>query len=486
MKADKPIAVYRRLRSEPVWRLLASRHAPIVIGLLQAHLLDGEQRLPASIFHERIGRDLEDLRAQGEDLPQSAQVYVADWLREGYVERRYPAGAAEEEYELSAAGAAAIRFVADLAEPRTAATESRLAVVVQQLVKLAEESDPNPETRVAALLSERARLDLELEKIRSGRMDLLPEARALERAREVIALAEALAGDFRRVRDAFEQLNRDLRERLMDDDGSRGAVLERLFAGVDVIAESEEGRTFSAFWRLLTDPEQSATLDDALEQVLSRGFAGQLQLKERRFLLGLTRTLLAQGGLVHEVLQHFAGSLRSYVQSREYLEQRRVNQVLKEAQRAALDLKEEVGAGDTLEYTLQLTSSRFTSLSQWVFYDPSLEAPPDGMQDAASPAIDLEAVGALVAQSEIDFRGLKANIRAVLDNRAQASIAEVLNRFPASQGLGTVIGYLALGSRHGVPAGREEIVEWRGLDDLHRKARIPAIYFLKERAHELV
>ncbi len=280
-------------------------------------------------------------------------------------------------------------------------------------------------------------------------------------------------------------MNRELRERLLDDDANRGEVLERLFAGVDVIAESEAGRTFSAFWRLLTDPEQSATLEQALEQVLSRGFAGQLQTKERRFLLMLTRTLLTEGGTVHEALQHFASSLRSFVQSRQYLEQRRVNQVLKEAQRSALALKDEIRVTETLAYNLPLTSSRLSSLSQWSLYDPSLAASAGAMRDAETPAIDLESVAELVGQSEIDFRGLKANIRAVLHEQATGSIAEVLDYFPAAQGLGSVVGYLALGSRHGVQAGYQEIVEWQGSDNHLRKARIPAIYFLSERIHEL-
>ena len=486
MKADKYIAAYRNLRDQPAWRLLAARNGPVLLGLLQAHLFDGENRLPASVLHERLGRDLDELRARGEDFPQPAQAYVAEWLREGFLERRFPAGAAEEEYEVSSAAAIAIRFIAGLASPHSAATESRLAVVIQQLVKLAEETDTNPETRAASILAERERLDREIEKLRSGHIESLTDARALERSREIAALAEDLAGDFRRVRDDFERLNRELRERLMDDDGSRGEVLERLFAGVDVIAESEAGRTFYAFWRLLTDPAQSSTLDDALDQVMSRDFASRLQTKERRFLLNLTRTLLAQGGMVHEVLQHFAASLKSFVQSREYLEQRLVNQRLKDAQRVALTLKDRIRATEALAHPLQLTSSRLSSLSQWSLYDPSLEAPPGAMHEGEAPPIGLESVAEMVAQSEIDFRELMSNIRAVLRERSQASIAEVLDEYPASQGLGSVVGYLALGSRHGVPAGREEIVKWQGRDDLHRKARIPAIYFLKERVHELV
>jgi len=62
MKADKAIVTYRRMREQPLWRLLASDNGPTVIGLLQAHLYEGERSLSASIFHERIARDLDELR----------------------------------------------------------------------------------------------------------------------------------------------------------------------------------------------------------------------------------------------------------------------------------------------------------------------------------------------------------------------------------------------------------------------------------------
>ena len=133
MRADKNIAIYRRMRSQPLWRLLASDNGPTVIGLLQSHLYEKERSLPASILFERLTRDLEELRAQGDDFPQTAQAYVGNWLRDGYLERRFPLGANEEEYELSTATVAAIRFVSAIAEPHSAATESRLSLVIQAL-----------------------------------------------------------------------------------------------------------------------------------------------------------------------------------------------------------------------------------------------------------------------------------------------------------------------------------------------------------------
>jgi hypothetical protein len=253
VKAERVIAAYQRMRKQPLWRLLASVNGPIVIGLLQSHLYESERSLPASILHERIGRDLEALRAQGEDLPQTAQAYIANWLAEGCLERRFPAGAVEEEYELSTATVEAIRFLSGMDQPHSAATESRLALVIQALVKLAEDTDTDKSRRIERLEAEQARIEKEIEAIQQGRMRVIPHPSALEQAREIISLADELTGDFRRVRDQFDQLNRELRERLIDNEGSRGEVLDSLFAGIDLISESDAGRTFTAFWRLLTE-----------------------------------------------------------------------------------------------------------------------------------------------------------------------------------------------------------------------------------------
>lgn len=486
MKADKHIATYRRMRSQPLWRLLAADNGPTVIGLLQTHLYDEERRLSASIFLERLTRDLEELRARGDDFPQTAQAYAANWLNQGFLERRFPAGASEEEYELSTATVEVIRFLSNVAEPHSAATESRLSLVIQALAGLAEDTDTDKQRRIKRLLAEKARIERKIEAIDKGEARELSRDTALERIREVIALADDLRGDFRRVHDQFEQLNRELRERIMDSDGNRGEVLDSLFADIDLIAESDAGRTFNAFWRMLTDPEQSALLNESIESVLSRKFVEDLGLRERRFLRRLTKILLEQGGAVHEVLQSFARSLKHFVQSREYLEQRRVNQLLKEAQRAALSIKNEVKATESLEYSLELTSSRLSSLSQWVLYDPSLQAEPEAMREGEPPSIDLESVSELVAQSEIDFRTLKEHVCSLLKQREQASIGDVLEHFPAEQGLGSVVGLLALGSRHGNKGDSVETVAWVGGDDQKRRARIPKIYFLRERMDELV
>lgn len=486
MKPQRGVAALRELRAQPLWRLLAAHNAVPTIALLEHLLLQGDKALPASILYERLGRALEELRAAGEELPQTARAYAADWLAQGWLVRRLPAGAHEEEYELSADAAAAVRYVTSLSKRRTLATESRLALVQRQVLELAEQTDANPTTRINALIAERERIDREIEAVRGGTARALSERRALERAREIIGLAEELGADFRRVKDDFAELNRTLRQSLVEHDGSRGEVLEALFAGVDVIAESDAGKTFAAFWRLLTDPEQSEGLSDALEALVRRPFARQLEVRERKFLAGLTQLLSEEGSGVHEVLQSFARSLKSFVQSREFLEQRRLHALLKQATSAALAARGALRPNQDLGYELGLSSSRVRSLAQLILYDPAQRVGDAAMRDADPSMLDLETIGELLRESEIDFRALRRHVRALLEERPQVSIGQVLDRYPAEQGLGSVVGYVALGVKHGEVTPDLELVSWRGKDSTSRRARIPAVYFVKERSHELV
>jgi hypothetical protein len=353
-------------------------------------------------------------------------------------------------------------------------------------VQLSQQTDANPESRLAELRDQRERIDAEIAAAHAGRLEVLDDTRALERAREIITLADELVEDFRHVRDDFQQLDRDFRERVIDDEHGRGELLEALFAGVDVIAESEAGRTFDAFWRLLTDAEQSSQLEAALDAVTRRGFARALTKQERGFLLHLTRALLERGGHGHEVLQHFARSLKGFVQSRAYLEQRRLHQLLQRTQADALALRDHVRSNAAIGHTLILSGARLDSPSRWCLYDPRNSRVDGSITRAGDAPISLDSIGELVAQSEIDFRTLKRQVRALLAERPQCSIGGVLERFPAEQGLGSVIGCVALGSRHGiVVAGRSEAVRWRGEDARERHARIPLIHFLQERRDEL-
>jgi len=74
--------------------------------------------------------------------------------------------------------------------------------------------------------------------------------------------------------------------------------------------------------------------------------------------------------------------------------------------------------------------------------------------------IGLDAIAELVAKSEIDFRTLEDHIAKLLVACGQITVGDLLREYPAEQGLGTVVDYLALGVRNGIVAEGTERVSW--------------------------
>lgn len=483
------IQQYEQLRAERsgrVWRLLASDNAAWVMAVLQSVFGPEDRTVASSALTERVQRALAELQAHGVEIARNAPAYTAEWLAAGWLVRRLPEQASEEVYEISAEASAAIRFASGLAQPRAAATQTRLAIVMDQIVKLAERTDPNPESRVRTLLAQREEIDAQIEQARAGRYEPLPTERALEQAREVLAQAGELLADFRNVRDRFETLHRGLRERLMDTSGARAEVLEQLFAGVDLISESDAGRTFNAFWRFLTDPRQLAAFSAAISEIAGREVFAPLSPTERRALTGLTASLLAESNVVMGTLQQFSRSLKSFVQSREFQQQQRLMGLVRSAQQLALATRESLRPTREVGLRLALSTSQVRSISQATLLDPATLAVRTEITDAKADPTPLGELAAQLRLSDIDMRRLRANVRQVLAERSQATIGQVLARFPADQGVASVVGYLALGVRAGIQAEADrtpaEPVAWVGMDGVPRSGQVPLIFFTRERA----
>lgn len=490
MSAHETLALFEELnvlRRAPAWKLLATPQSPGICACLNTLFLSGaERQLPTSTFHERLTRQLEIVRRAGAELPKAAHEYALDWLGELWLRRDYPAGANEEIFELTAPAAEAIRYVQRLTKPRGAATESRLTSVVQLLESLAEETDSNPETRLAALLTEQERINDAIKDVRAGRVVQMPMDSAIERAREVLTQAEELLGDFDRVRELFAQVNLQLRKELVENDGARGNALERIFDGIDVIKQTEAGRAFDAFWRLLIDPVASAKFEAALVNLQTRPFLASLETSERRALSRLKNRMVDQAASIHSVQASFASGLQTFVRSREFREQRRTMSVLKSALQAALATSEEFKPTQKIDFHLLRTSAGIRSATQWSLHDPTEYVVKGSMAEVEASDALLEDIAELVQRSEIDMRTLKQNLLEALNSGFdQLSIAEMLELYPARQGLGTVVGYIQLATRYAKATDLREPVRWEGSDGTWRRASAPLFYFTLESAHEL-
>lgn len=131
-------------------------------------------------------------------------------------------------------------------------TESRLLTLFELLKQMSEGSDTNPETRIAELHRRRDEIDAEIALVLGGNMPLLDDTALKDRFQQFTGLARELLTDFREVEHNFRLLDRRVRERIALWDGGsgrgRGALLQEIMGERDAIADSDQGRSFRAFW----------------------------------------------------------------------------------------------------------------------------------------------------------------------------------------------------------------------------------------------
>lgn len=467
------LAIKRLLAHNDTLRMLRADTLPLIASTLSEHLGKPGTKLLTDELHERIDADLVALREHFALGDRSAKSYCDEWRGKGLLIRRTASAARGETYELSAAGLDAIRIVEQLISPRSTLTESRLMVLAQALHGLAVDTDPDTTRKLRSLREERDRIDAEIVRISQNQAQPIDPRAATERVTDVLAQAETLPADFARVRARFEELNHELRTAILDLDERQTTVISEIFRGVDLIASSDEGRTFSAFSSLIRDPESSARFDADVNEILGREFAQQLPVETRRAIRNLLRDMKTGSRDVQDTLTEFARGLRRYVRSQEYERDRALRTLIQQALAAAVPARTALKPYASVGMHLELPVLPMASVGEVNPHDPSDFAPNEALDDAEPGEIDLLRLKAIARESEIDFDELIGHVNAAVERSGPVSVADVLAASPATQGLASVIGLLALATRHGAVHNDDETLVWVGLDQRTRTAQVP-------------
>ena len=462
---------------DAAWKLLRADSAPVIAGLLGVHLGGDERRVDADELYERIDADLERLRAQGMSLPLSAKGYCGEWRSAGFLVRRPSSEARGETLELSPEAIAGIRFLQGRAAPRSSATESRLASLAAQVHRLAIDTDPDVSARVALLEEEIEGIERRIESLRSGDEPAIDEDRALERVRDVLGQAADVPDDFARVRAEFEALNTSLRTKIVESDVSQASVVDEVFRGIDHISDSDAGRSFAAFAQLVLNPALGAAFEADIRRILDRGFARDLTSDERRALRSFLSTLKGRSAEIHDVITLFARALRRYVQSQDYQRDRVLRTLLREAQHTGVEAAARTRPWHPTSLTLDLSAVTLSSVGAIDLHDPAEFAATEEVVTQMTSLASLEDLRTIARETEIDFHELIRNVNDLLAVVPSCTVAEVLARHPATQGVGSVIGLLSIAAEQGTIDDEPEVLSWEGADGVVRAAIIAAHRF---------
>lgn len=462
----------------PAWRLLRADSAPLVAAFLHGVFVAENRRdLPESELVDLLDDFV--YRARQVDpavMPRRPREYLRQWAdveHFGWLRSAYPEGADEPHYDITPSAERALAWLEGLTERSFIGTESRLLTLIELLRSMVEGTETDPEQRIRSLESRRDEIDAEIERIRSGDIRVMDETAVRDRFQQFEVGAIDLLRDFRAVEENFRGLDRGVRERIAGWQGARGQLLESVFSERESISESDQGRSFRAFWDLLMSSQRQDELNALIGEVLGLPAINSPGSPIRDI---LTEWLVA-GDAVQRTVAQLSKQMRRFLDTQAYLDNRRIADIIREVEAYALQLRDDppsgaVAALDEARADLNLPMMR-------TMHRPTRDTGVDS--DAVTVGEGDVSTGDLFSQVAVDVRALRRVVDRTLAARDQVTLAEVVDANPLELGLAEVTGYLKVADDDPgavIDDGRRQRIRWES-EGVERTADVPLVVFTR-------
>lgn len=469
----------------PAWRLLRSDHAPLVASFLHRVFIAPNLRVMASAdLAEALEDELYVLRDRLglEAFPKSALDYLNDWAspEKGWLRKFYRQGSDEPQFDLTPATEKAIAWLGTLTERSFVGTESRLLTLFELLKQMSEGSESDPTKRIAELHKRRDDIDVEITRVLAGDVPMLDDTALKDRFQQFMQMARELLTDFREVEHNFRLLDRRVRERIALWEGAKGALLEEIMGERDAIADSDQGRSFRAFWDFLMSSRRQEELSELLARVLSLSPIEELKPDAR------TRRVhydwLEAGEHTQRTVAQLSQQLRRFLDDKAWLENRRIMDIMHGIETKVLILRDTPPAGEIM--SVADTAAEVELPLERPLYTPTIK-PVIANIDLESGDADVD-VDALYSQVIIDKAQLARHIRHALQEQSQVTLRDLTEIQPLRHGLAELVAYLQLGSemfKTVVDEDTYELITWQSLGAngviSSKRARLPRVIFVR-------
>ena len=475
------------LRSHPAWRLLQADSAALIISFLHRTFIVSNQRsIPAEELATRLDDYLHHLREHGEQrYPRKGREYLNDWSggEHGYLRKYYPAASVGDEplFDLTPATEKVIEWIASFEQKQFVGTESRLLTIFRLLQEIADETETDPTLRIQQLEQEKQAIERKIAQLTAGHITPHDSTRIKEKYLQAEETARQLLSDFRQVEENFRTLDRGVRERITTSDSGKGQMLDTIFLEQDAITESDQGRSFKAFWSWLMSPASQEQLQETLQKVLQLPEITALNMTSEQqdaLLDGIRFRLLEAGEKVNSTCAQLVEQLRRYLDDQAWLENRRIMEIVRQIEQSAIAIRQSPPPEKIFTRLAPLKPEIELPMARGLFRPAQRpvinEVPQEGEADVDTSV--------LYNQHYVDEQLLKSQIRFALHNRPQITLQELVELYPVSKGLSEVIAYLHIASesdRAVINTDLNQAIAWQDSSGAEKTAWMPSVIFIR-------
>jgi hypothetical protein len=437
------------LDNAPSIKLLRGRNTALLVSFLHRQFKAAHRiTIPQPELEERLGDYLEFL---GELYPgeygRSPREYLNEWCESQFLRKTFEMGSDDPVFALTPDVERVLVWFEELEQREFVGTESRFLQIFALLKEIRDGSTTDATDRIVQLEEDRDRLQAEIDRIReTGVVERYNRTQIQEWFLLANQTARQLVADFAEVEQNFRTLTRRVQMAQLQANASKGSVVGQVLDADDELKESDQGRSFYAFWNFLMSETKRTELRSLLDTVY--GLEELRPVSQQQLLLRrIERNLIESGEHIVRSNYRLAAKLRQMLDERSLTENRRIAELIGDFQRLAIQ------QGEAL-----LPDTSFADISGDPDVKLMMERPLHPLEATAPvtflptlmtlPAVDLDVeLAGLYDQFYIDQELLLRQIEQALAQQTQVTLAQLVELFPVQQGLPEIVEYLAIAAK---------------------------------------
>jgi hypothetical protein len=390
--------------------------------------------------------DIEDEETQNEglfvDLEAKSRQLINSWTERNFL-RNYETIDNQIVYELTAHSEKVLQWLGQLDQQEFIGTESRFKDIFNKLQELIANTTEDVEKKITDLEEQKQQIEAEIRQIKiSGKVRIYDNYQIKSRIREITQSAKELLSDFKEVEDNFKTITRNIYQKHTDPAQTKGNILNYTFDALDELKESDQGKSFYAFWEFLIAQNRQ----DQWKELINRIFS---LLDERSifyddvFLRKLKNYLYKSGQKVSEANDRMSDKLSRVISEKELAERIKVKESINRIKELALTFIERdefPRIGMEIEHKPEISMPLERKLTLEKAEIPVFDSRP---QPAANQP-DAEKLSELYTMFSVDKQRLLKRIKLLLEDKTQVTLKEVLDLYPLEKGLSELIAYFSL------------------------------------------
>ena len=440
------------LNNSPSVKLLKMRSAEFflafVTSVFDEQMAIGEEKLQM-LLENRLDNQREDITDEdinietlGESNETKAKRLIKEWTDKGLF-ANYQNEDGEIIYELSSHTSKVIDWVTSLKKEEYIGTESKFKTLFSQLKDLVEFSNEDREKRLELLRQKKEDIERQIESLEMGEeIEVYEDYQIEPRHNSLNNLAKELLSDFKEVDDNFKKIIKQIYKRQTENEGKKD-ILNYIFDAYAELKDSQQGKSFYAFWEFLLFSELQKEWDELTDLLYKTLDKRNIDSKDK-FLKEMKKHLFDAGEKVSKTNDRMSEKLSLIIRNNGNSDTQATKQVINDIKKMLLNTAQNKERNNTsLNYEvieLKLPTERQLNLT------PKQEVEYNNIPTEADLDInELERIDKLYNYHQIDRRILRKRIDIILRENTQTTLAEVIEQNNGiEKGLSELFGYIAI------------------------------------------